>query len=176
MAEAARARWKRRWPSKRPRRQARSCACPDRVVRDGQVSQNYSAVHTAQIASGLVATFGNGGERGWMESDLPSGPQPENRANPPFLGLLTNFATGSDQPRQRGSTRYAESSRNGLRPAGDWLRRGRVVGCGDGRLARPEGRRRRKGTGARRHHGLVRRLDVDALEPARPARWDRRGS
>ena len=54
----------------------------------------------------------------------------------------------------------AESDR--VRSAGDRLGSRRPVGCRHRRLARPQGDRGGEGAGARRHHGLVRRLDVGA--------------
>jgi hypothetical protein len=53
--------------------------------------------------------------------------------------------------------------------------RGWVVGRCHGRLARPDGRGRGEGAGLRRRHGLVRRLDVGAAQPAVAGRRDRGG-
>ena len=92
-----------------------------------------------------------------------TGPQPENRANPPV-------SWSADKLRE--SLRSAKSKRkhapipSHLETDCDLLvigsGAGGLVGRGDRRLARPEGHRRGEGTGARRHHGLVRRLDVGA--------------
>src|SRR5215212_8179634 len=60
---------------------------------------------TAQVTiqRGPVAKFGNGGGRGWTASDLPRELSLKTAPIRPFLGLLTNFATGPKRSAPEGA-------------------------------------------------------------------------